>query len=145
VWFVVYRVALVITQDYAGIRSAVQRVMGYYDDASKNAIGATLLKFDANDSQVTLYTDKGVLTLRAEGDCCSHSWFESTDDFGSIGGQITEFDFGTTEDLGEVSNYEFVIVYFPVVKTTKGRLCMEMRNSSNGYYGGYIQAEWKAL
>ena len=95
-----------------------------------------------NDNySVTLTTDKHVVVLHAEGDCCSNSWFEHVDDMGAVGGNITEF---TNEGMPEGfvqapdTEYECLQYYFMTLKTTKGRVHLEMRNSSNGYYGGYI-------
>lgn len=113
----------------------------------KNAIGAKLIHVEYNDDEVKLITDKGILSLAAFGDCCSHSWFESMENHGAIGGLITELDFGCS-DADDVTAKETkhrddqVLAYFPTIKTTTGRVMLEMRNASNGFYGGSISASW---
>lgn len=114
----------------------------HYDyDLPPKFIGAKLLDVKADHDTITLTTDRGILIATADGECCSSSWFESVDIDG-IGGELTEFDESTEappgfEDPPE-EDYECIKVYFGTIKTTKGRITYEMRNSSNGYYGGSI-------
>lgn len=101
-------------------------------------IGAQLLSVtvDPGREMFELVTSRGTLRAQSEGDCCSHSWFESVDIDG-IGGVITKF-----EETGGVevpsADHECLQTYFGTVYTTTGRLCYELRNSSNGYYGGSV-------
>ncbi len=118
------------------------------DEVAK-AIGATLNSVVIGRENVVLKTDLGELRLFADGDCCSYSWFESVES-DAEGGQITEIDLygGFGSDPVDVTAEETqhrddqVLAYFPLVKTTKGRVVMEMRNASNGYYGGSIVPTW---
>lgn len=105
--------------------------------------GETLLGVSGGSDTITLTTDKHVVTLRAYGDCCSSSWFEHCDEVGAIGGQIVEF----TNDPMPEGNFpdnvgdEYFSYDFVTLRTTKGRVHIEMRNSSNGYYSGYIDVD----
>ena len=96
-----------------------------------------LFKFMDNTEQMAL----------AEGDCCSYSWVEHLtipcDVEGSI--VIDVFDSGEIEPSSPVveAEYESIAVYHTVVRTTKGYIVIEYRNSSNGYYGGWL--EWNPI
>ncbi len=83
-----------------------------------------------------------VLTWEAEGDCCSYSWFEhisGVDLINSDGGVVTEIREklldppSADEELG----YDCLQNYGWTVVTDRGYFDIEMRNSSNGYYGGW--------
>lgn len=112
--------------------------------AADAAIGAVLLGTKGNEQQIVLSTSNGTLTLEASGDCCSHSWFESWDSDADAG-VITELDLAGSygDNWEEGGNY--IQSYFGTIKTTKGRVTWEMRNSSNGYYGGSVDASWQPL
>ncbi len=114
----------------------------------EDLIGATVTEVAHTSEVVTLTTDRGTFKLLAEGDCCSVSWFEHVDDDGIAGGVVTR-----VEDSGEPegwvepadnSEHEVLQYYFTTISTTKGRLMFEMRNSSNGYYGGFIAVSVEA-
>jgi hypothetical protein len=79
----------------------------------------------------------------AVGDCCSQSWVEHIDGVEVLSSAtITEMeDVGGDEDetLCNQDGHEYVKVYFFKFKTTLGYATIEMRNSSNGYYGGEMQ------
>lgn len=100
------------------------------------------------DNTLAFDTDKGILAYNAVGDCCSNSWFEHVSGINNIEGhtviRIDDFDINEvipdwselkTMDLNtenEIKYYGFRIV------TDKGYFEIDMRNSSNGYYGGYV-------
>lgn len=101
----------------------------------------TFLRFNLDDSTSVVY--------EAEGDCCSSSWFEAINGLDNLIGQTVhgveekpEF----TSDGSDVkfngdSNPDrdtFIKVYGFTIRTIKGYTDIEMRNSSNGYYGGMI-------
>lgn len=105
--------------------------------------GETLVSLTHNSGNITLTTTNHTVVLTAVGDCCSSSWFEHVDDIGAVGGEITEWtnDEPYHEEYRPANtNYEYFEYQFMTLKTTKGRVHIEMRNSSNGYYGGYIVA-----
>lgn len=119
----------------------------YYDeDDFAPYVGQKILRFTHKRDALILELEKGTLTLAAYGDCCSESWFEHADDDGVAGGTITAFEFAedptkpATWDKERTEQTEF---YAGVLKTTKGRVCFEMRNSSNGYYSGSIEMHYE--
>lgn len=77
-----------------------------------------------------------------EGDCCSSSWIEHLELPGDIVGAtllsvddsapITQ-DHDTHDECGDC-----ISVYNTSFKTDRGEIILEYRNSSNGYYGGYL-------
>ena len=86
--------------------------------------------------------------LTCDGDCCSHSWFENM--------ELPEFPFTITsakeiegKDLSNNSETDFsynegtLKTYGFVMTTDKGHVDIDMRNESNGYYGGsfYLNTE----
>lgn len=77
---------------------------------------------------------------RAEGDCCSSTWFESIDnpenliDSEIIGIEQKEY----TSDRDDSLDYQEVVTqtYGYTLKTNRGHTDIVFRNESNGYYGG---------
>jgi hypothetical protein len=111
----------------------------------KQYIGKTLKTFTFKEE--TLYfdfEDAKELTLYAVGDCCSSSWFESISGQEALvkGATILSFEFvdlrKVIEKIEDGYMEELIQFYSVKIKTTKGYVDVEMRNSSNGYYGGYI-------
>lgn len=118
---------------------------------------------DAPLSAVVLGDDKETITFcfeggfearfRVEGDCCSHSWIEHLDvPPYVIGEKLISVEDARTDDLTEdrVANpmigsdeyrypqHECLQAYKTIFRTAKGDIVLEYRNSSNGYYGGYL-------
>ncbi len=90
-------------------------------------------------------TDKEQLRFVAVGGCCSNSWFEHiTGVKNVIGGVITEDTelHPEEESSRQLKNeYEEEITelsYISKIVTDKGSLEIEFRNSSNGYYSGWL-------
>ena len=110
----------------------------------KRLIGARLDSIDlsADKVTVTLKTDRGVMRMEAEGDCCSRSWFAVVEpDDWALGHKVTAFDFN---DIDAVEQQDGELkIYFGTIKTETGRIDMEMRNASNGYYGGTVVVRWE--
>ena len=80
-----------------------------------------------------------------EGDCCSNSWIEHvTIPDGVVGCEIVEI-----RETGEIppstpvleEQGEDIQVYGMSFVTSRGEIIVEFRNSSNGYYGGYMYEE----
>lgn len=115
-------------------------------------IGKTITGYQLSNNRETLAieTDQGEHVYDVEGDCCSHSWFESVDELdGVIGGKVLEAytvnmdEIESQEDTlrklaQEESRDEHIQQYGHKIKTTKGHAIVEFRNSSNGHYGGYM-------
>lgn len=115
-----------------------------YDDFNcligKKLIEPSILSEDK--TIITLKTETSTIKLEAEGDCCSHSWVEHSDIIpaGEIIKEVIEKDVTVIQEEGydrESNSYnECIKQYFYEVKTDKGSYTIEMRNESNGYYGG---------
>lgn len=104
---------------------------------------STLLSDD--DSELTFTTSElDNVKFFAFGDFCSQSWIEHFEipdntfvfiDLKKI--EIPPYfeEKPTKKDHSE----EFMEYYFYELTTNKGTYLIEMRNSSNGYYGGYLE------
>lgn len=101
---------------------------------------ANIEVFD-NGERITITTLEGTaLRLRAEGDCCSRSWVECIDNLSlGIGKRIINVvgKFG-----GETDEEDYAVLKFYAVElvTEGGVVVIDFRNSSNGYYGGSLEA-----
>lgn len=81
------------------------------------------------------------LFVSATGDCCSNSWFEHITGIDALVGGTVARVVGRDmpEDSWNVPDQDVLTRYYGwTVETEKGRLDIEMRNESNGYYGGDI-------
>lgn len=90
------------------------------------------------------FADNPALFLCAVGDCCSRSWFEHVEGVDAlIGHQILrvverEMPPPSSDAHSDVTRY-----YGWTIETARGRCDIEMRNESNGWYGGSVYiAEW---
>lgn len=117
-------------------------------------IGMFVEKIYMDEDTLTFVTDKGMFSFMVEGDCCSSSYF--FDFYGVkqlIGNEILTFEsvslsegdvgyhketYDTPSDWAEIQVYGFRM-------TTNHSLFGELtsvfsfRNSSNGYYDGWIE------
>jgi hypothetical protein len=115
-----------------------------YDEAKHQIVGKKI-------KGVVLHGDHTVLTFILEdggkciyvatGDCCSRSWIEHItvpDDIkGALVTKVKEF---TGQEIGGSKHREDVTVsYQTSFVTDKGEIIVEYRNSSNGYYGGWLE------
>lgn len=76
------------------------------------------------------------IIAQADGDCCSHSWIESTEMPENLLGTVTAVE---DVDLGkpdEDRDGECIRFYGCKIHTEKGSCLLDYRNESNGYYGG---------
>jgi hypothetical protein len=100
---------------------------------------------DASRDVITFAFQDGLTrAFSVEGDCCSHSWIEHLEMPGDIvGATLLSVDDSApvTQDHNEhdeARGGEFIEVYNTSFKTDRGEIVLEYRNSSNGYYGGYL-------
>lgn len=88
-------------------------------------------------------TNEGLFGYFAEGDCCSESWFA---DITGVDALIN----GTVSEVGYISMDGYNVedgrgrqlsdeAYGIKITTDKGVSRIVYRNSSNGYYGGYLE------
>lgn len=123
----------------------------YIDDAIKEMKGKTLgsVELAKDKSSITFQmTDGSTYSFGVEGDCCSHSWIEHLEKPGDVAGavflELKEDSMDVTDD--DIENpmgkdyraHESLMKYQSHFHTTKGVITLDYRNSSNGYYGGYL-------
>lgn len=113
----------------------------------KNMIDRVLRKVSLGDgnSRITFeYADGGSRSFGVEGDCCSSSWIEHLEMPPDIdGARLLSVDDSApiTQDHSahdEENGGDSISVYNTVFRTDRGDIVLEYRNSSNGYYGGYL-------
>lgn len=102
------------------------------------------VQLDAAKVYLKFITDQGDVLYGCYADCCSESWINHINGMSELVG-------GTVEDVDEVdfhallkiepeaTRQEFDRVLFHRIKTEKGWCTLEFRNSSNGYYGGWLE------
>jgi hypothetical protein len=85
-------------------------------------------------------TSEGEFSYYAYGDCCSQSWFNHLDGLDRLIGQEVKQIVGkpSSEVLPE-KDQDQVEMYGWTLITPKGYVDLEMRNDSNGYYGGSVE------
>jgi len=125
--------------------------MSYYLD-EKSLIGEQIKNFlvDENKESATLtLLDGRKFRYYVDGDCCSYSWIEHITVPTDIeGAKLLEVKEGDSVDITDEGNahpnedhpygYESLLKYQTSFVTDKGEIIFEYRNSSNGYYGGYM-------
>lgn len=90
------------------------------------------------DTALIFETENGFYVYVTYGDCCSESWFQ---DITGISSLINAIVLEVNEiSLGEVDGTRQDVdqIYGVKIKTDKGWTDIVFRNSSNGYYGGYL-------
>lgn len=116
------------------------------DNNFKCLIDKKIFSMSLSDDKeiMTLKTQNSLITLTAQGDCCSHSWIEHYDAIpeGTIIKSVITKD---VRVLKEDEDYDLLQQYFYEIITDKGCFTIELRNSSNGYYGGYLEVYEKPL
>ena len=115
---------------------------GGWDMDLKPLAGRKLEAVELSDDKerVTFRFTDGPVTYEAEGDCCSHSWIEHITVPPDIAGaEITHWAENEMGEMDRTEDYECIRVYQQSFRTDKGDIILEYRNSSNGYYGGYLR------
>lgn len=106
----------------------------------RTILGVELIK-DAGDEHLRFDTPEGPVYFEVYGDCCSRSWVEHLtvpDDIAGasvIGADAKDLDDKAIDDHPDLDCLQF---YEESVRTNKGDIIIEFRNSSNGYYGGEL-------
>ena len=98
------------------------------------------IKISPDNCAISLLTDVGVLYADAVGDCCSSSWIEHIE-VPALGmpALIVAVEDLDMLDLGDQDGHECMQYYGYKITTDSGDLVIDYRNSSNGYYGGWLQ------
>lgn len=118
--------------------------------AARHLIGARVEEITYSDAceEFLIQTDRGVLTLLAEADCCSSSWFQAFDNWSDLIGQVIVAIDVRIEERDESDNepcrQDVTSLYGAVFSYAGGSAYLELRNDSNGYYGGEVRVGWKA-
>jgi len=127
-----------------GFTRNLRAVFGFGDDYADMA-GKPLVSVVVSDDKervVFAFADGSEARFRVEGDCCSSSWIEHVDvPPAAIGQELTGVNDALAERREERENYEVLQVYKTTFHTACGDIVLEYRNSSNGYYGGYLVRE----
>jgi hypothetical protein len=96
---------------------------------------------DAKDTVTFTFQDGGTVRYQVEGDCCSHSWIEHLE----VPNEVNYRTLVSVEDVPmesedvERDGWEVIQSYRTVFRLDNGEaVTLEYRNSSNGYYGGYL-------
>jgi hypothetical protein len=98
------------------------------------------------ESIVFSFQDGHTQAFEVYGDCCSRSWIEHLELPGDVDGatllSVKDSDTITQDHEDHDEDHEegggCVKVYNTVFHTDRGDIVLEFRNSSNGYYGGYL-------
>ena len=96
-----------------------------------------------DDEDMFFVADGGLVRVSLEGDCCSQSWFSDIYNFDALLGRVseaTEIDMPDYDVHDGRTRQEVDSAYGIAVSTNKGTAKIVFRNSSNGYYGGYIHS-----
>lgn len=113
------------------------------EDKFNKLIGHRLTGAGISDDKTTLVLELSgthIATMETEGDCCSSSWVEHLT-IPELGGTITAVISSNAlppHEPPDEDGYDVIEVYHKTIRTTKGELIIEYRNSSNGYYGGWM-------
>ncbi len=120
---------------YGGYKAALGPLMGRRIEA---------IRIDGDDQHyLTFDTDAGAMHLEALGDCCSESWFYHVLGVKALlGHTITDIEIvkDDAEPPDTFSRQDYDRIYGVNFRTTGGMVDVEFRNSSNGYYGGWLDA-----
>jgi hypothetical protein len=105
-------------------------------------VGKTIKEVRLGNEKIYLIficDDDTFLALCADGDCCSSSWIEHLNglDF-LIGHKINRVVEREMPEGHDSVEHDWLQYYGWTLETNVGRFDIEMRNASNGYYGGYL-------
>lgn len=108
----------------------------------KDLVGKTIIEIRGDSSALYFVTNEGTFKATADGACCSHSWFEHFDNpeflIGAKVESVEDVDANSviTEREYQEKGYDSIQQYGYKFTTLKGNAILELRNDSNGYYGG---------
>ncbi|AVP42076.1 hypothetical protein KIP48_gp55 [Mycobacterium phage Naca] len=119
--------------------------MSYWGITKDRIIGKKVLAIYMDDQSLILETDHGTVGFGVQGDCCSWSYFY--DIYGAdkllSNGPVIEVNEIDLSDQNHNQDYECIQVYgyeFVTEHPIWGgqTTVVSFRNSSNGYYGGWM-------
>lgn len=107
----------------------------------KELVGKTVWAVYVNDDASGILFDLGGGAFQgyeADADCCSESWFSEIDNVQNLlRSEVLEVE-EKAEQKAEGTRQEEDIVYGYTLKTAKGYCDILFRNSSNGWYSGWL-------
>ncbi len=96
----------------------------------------------SHDKETIIFEmDGGPVVFAVEGECCSHSWIEHLETpIDMFGAKVLDMsqNYVDETDPAVLEAHESLTVYQTHFHTDRGDIVLEYRNSSNGYYGGYL-------
>lgn len=104
-------------------------------------VGKTIeeVRLDAEKTTIEFVTDFGSEFYYTEGDCCSSSWIEHISGLSELLGKKVLNTVDLEMESFEEPCYDGISCYGYQLNTETGRCIIEMRNHSNGYYGGWME------
>lgn len=108
--------------------------MEFSDLVGKCVIGL----FKRKDIYIFMLEDGTGIAVDAEGDCCSKSWIEHISGTDHLLNQLITRTETTNCPCIDNNDNNYIKAYSYKIYTNKGICELEMRNSSNGYYGGWL-------
>jgi hypothetical protein len=102
------------------------------------------VRMELTNTCIQFETDQGVFSYITEGDCCSESWINHISGLQALIGQkvlkTEQIDMPEIHEgqEGFSGKQEVEKVYSFKMFTSQGVCELEMRNASNGYYGGSL-------
>jgi hypothetical protein len=102
-------------------------------------VGQRIKAIYVNSETLHIVTDKAVHKFEVEGDCCSHSYFYEVQNVSQmiswVAKEIEKIGMPNPEQPDE---YGLLQAYGYKIHTEGGYGLIVFRNSSNGYYGGWM-------
>lgn len=105
--------------------------------------GQKILSLHINDDVLFIHTNEGIHKFSVVGDCCSHSYFyEINNVWQMLGNTVVDIESINMPEVpaSDYKEYEESLqAYGYKIHTNFGYGLIVFRNSSNGYYGGYME------
>lgn len=93
----------------------------------------------ADDKEAILLVFEGSeVVVKCDADFCSHTWVEHIEMCELPANVLSVEDISMNKDAEEIDG-DYIQYYGCKIKTTKGEIIIDYRNSSNGYYGGDLR------
>lgn len=116
--------------------------MNIEDLKGKKIVGIKINK--AKDVIELRTLEQESIWLVAYGDCCSHSWFEHINGVDALMYREIEDVLVRAMPDGQDTEGDLIQFYGWSLVTKRGHFDIEMRNRSNGYYGGDLNVSREA-
>lgn len=101
----------------------------------------TILLDKDKQNFIKFVTTEGTIAIEAEGDCCSETWFaDIISPQAMLNGMINKIEYVEMPKDDSRSRQESDEIYGLKFKTDGGYTDIIFRNSSNGYYSGWLNA-----